>query len=60
MYLRKHPELNKMISVFLFKVLEEKPSDILTYAGDFFDQYIWINQTITGENYQHSNQALLK
>lgn len=38
LYLRKHPELNKMISVFLFKVLEEKPLDILTYAGDFFDQ----------------------
>lgn len=38
LYLRKHPELNNMISVFLFKVLEEKPEDILTYAGAFFDQ----------------------
>lgn len=28
-YLRKHPELQNMISVFLYKVLEEKPKDIL-------------------------------
>lgn len=27
-----------MISVFLFKVLEEKPKDILAYAGKYFDQ----------------------
>jgi len=25
LYLRKHPELNTLISVFLFKVLEDKP-----------------------------------
>lgn len=37
-YLRKHPELQNMISVFLFKVLEEKPKDILNYAGKYFDQ----------------------
>ena len=37
-YLRKHPELQNMISVFLFKVLEEKPRDILQYAGKYFDQ----------------------
>lgn len=38
LYLRKHPELQNMISVFLFKVLEEKPKDILAYAGKYFDQ----------------------
>jgi hypothetical protein len=37
-YLRKHPELQNMVSVFLFKVLEEKPKDILEYAGRYFDQ----------------------
>lgn len=37
-YLRKHPQLQNMISVFLFKVLEEKPKDILAYAGKYFDQ----------------------
>ena len=37
-YLRKHPELQNMISVFLFKVLEEKPKDILKYAGKYFDR----------------------
>ena len=36
-YLRDHPELNQLISVFLFKVLEEKPDNILEYAGKFFD-----------------------
>jgi DNA-binding Xre family transcriptional regulator len=38
LYLRRHPELQNMVSVFLFKVLEEKPGDILSYAGKFFDQ----------------------
>lgn len=37
-YLRQHPELQNMVSVFLFKVLEEKPKDILNYAGKYFDQ----------------------
>lgn len=37
-YLRKHPELQNLISVFLFRVLEEKPKDILAYAGKYFDQ----------------------
>jgi len=36
-YLRSHPELNTIISVFLFRVLEEKPDDVLSYAGQFFD-----------------------
>lgn len=40
MYLRKHPELNTIISVFLFRVLEEKPDNILQYAGKFFNMYI--------------------
>jgi len=38
-YLKKHPELSVMMSIFLFRVLEEKPVDVLSYAGKFFDQY---------------------
>ncbi|EAS03302.1 RIIa domain protein (macronuclear) [Tetrahymena thermophila SB210] len=37
-YLRDHPELNTIISVFLFRVLEEKPDNILAYAGRYFDK----------------------
>jgi hypothetical protein len=36
-YLRSHPEINSMISVFLCKLLEEQPENILSYAGKFFD-----------------------
>ena len=36
-YLRDHPELNTIISVFLFRVLEERPENVLSYAGKFFD-----------------------
>lgn len=36
--MREHPELNDLISVFLFKLLEEKPSNIISYAGQFFDR----------------------
>jgi hypothetical protein len=38
LYLRKHPELSVLMSIFLFRVLEEKPENLLTYAGKFFDQ----------------------
>lgn len=37
-YLRKHPEINKLVMTFLFKVLDDKPQDILGYAGKFFDK----------------------
>lgn len=36
-YLKNHPELSVMMSIFLFRVLEEKPEDVLDYAGRFFD-----------------------
>lgn len=38
LYLRKHPELNDLIQIFLFKVLEEKPQNVISYAGEFFDR----------------------
>ena len=37
-YLKQHPELHIMISIFLFRILEEKPEDLLQYAGRFFNQ----------------------
>ena len=37
-YMRDHPEIQKLVTVFLFKVLDEKPKDILSYAGKFFDK----------------------
>jgi len=35
-YLRAHPEIQHMVSVFVHQVLEHKPDDILSFAGDFF------------------------
>mmetsp|Transcript_20343 Transcript_20343/g.23045 ORF Transcript_20343/g.23045 Transcript_20343/m.23045 type:complete len:94 (+) Transcript_20343:74-355(+) len=37
-YLREHPELGWMVSVFLRKVLYEKPEKILHFSGEFFDR----------------------
>jgi len=37
LYLRKHPEISKLTTVFLLKVLDDKPKNILPYAGKFFD-----------------------
>ena len=34
-YLRKHPEIQKILKVFVGKVLQEKPDNILTFAGNF-------------------------
>jgi len=35
-YLRAHPEIRSLISVFVKQVLEYKPENILSFAGDFF------------------------
>lgn len=35
-YLRKHPELNKMISEFMMALLKDKPKEVLPYAVVFF------------------------
>ena len=37
-YLRAHPEINSLISLFIRKVLDERPDHILQFAGSFFDR----------------------
>ena len=37
-YFREHPELNAMVQLFIFKVLDDRPENILAYAGQFFDR----------------------
>jgi len=37
-YLRSHPELNMLLSLFMSKVLDDHPDDVVSYAGRFFDR----------------------
>lgn len=37
-YLRAHPEIDTLISVFVCKLLEDRPKDVLSYAGSFFEK----------------------
>ena len=37
-YYREHPEIQTLISVFVRKVLDERPENILEFAGSFFDR----------------------
>lgn len=37
-YFRQHPELACMTQLFIFKVLDDRPENILQYAGNFFDR----------------------
>ena len=37
-YLRAHPEISSLISLFVRKVLDERPDHILQFAGSFFDR----------------------
>ncbi len=37
-YFRAHPELNAMVQMFIYKVLDDRPDNILAYAGSFFDR----------------------
>ena len=35
-YLRKHPELKQLVSCFMRKLLQDRPSNPVLYAGAFF------------------------
>lgn len=37
-YLRKHPEIGIVIEFFVKKVLDERPANVLEFAGGFFDR----------------------
>lgn len=37
-YFRAHPELQSMMQLFIYKVLDDRPDNILAYAGQFFDR----------------------
>ena len=36
-YLRQHKEINYIIELFVSKILDDRPENILEYAGTFFD-----------------------
>jgi len=37
-YLREHPETNFIIETFIMKLLEERPQNIIKYAGELFNK----------------------
>ena len=36
-YFRAHPEVNGLLELFMTKVLDDRPPNVLEYAGTFFD-----------------------
>ena len=38
MYFRQHPELSGCMALFIRQILDDRPDDILKYAGTFFDR----------------------
>ena len=36
-YFRAHPEIQGLLELFMKKVLDDKPDNVLEYAGTFFD-----------------------
>jgi hypothetical protein len=37
-YFRAHPELMSLVQIFLWKSIDDRPENILQYAGNFFDR----------------------
>ncbi len=35
-YLAKHPELKAMLNIYMVKLLDQRPNDVLTFTGNFF------------------------
>ena len=38
LYFRQHPELMGLVGLFVRKILDDRPDDLLQYAGTFFDR----------------------
>ena len=38
LYFRNHPEIKGLIALFVRKILDDRPENILEYAGTFFDR----------------------
>ena len=36
-YFRAHPEVNGLLQLFMSKILDDRPENVLEYAGTFFD-----------------------
>ena len=36
-YLREHKEISGLLALFVSKILDDRPENILEYAGTFFD-----------------------
>jgi len=36
-YFRQHPEINGLLQLYVQKVLDDRPENVLEYAGTFFD-----------------------
>ena len=39
-YLANHPELKAMLNIYMIKLLDQKPDDVLTFTGNFFAKSI--------------------
>ena len=37
-YLKEHPELKEMLGVYLVKILDHQPDDVLSFTGNFFSK----------------------
>jgi hypothetical protein len=37
-YFRQHPEIRGLIALFVRKILDDRPENILEYAGTFYDR----------------------
>eukprot|EP00347_Sterkiella_histriomuscorum_P007467 403348804 len=37
-YFRQHPEIRGLMTLFVRKILDDRPDNILEYAGTFFDR----------------------
>ena len=36
-YFRAHPEINGLLQLFISRILDDRPENVLEYAGTYFD-----------------------
>ena len=55
-YFREHPELQALIQLFTRKLLADKPTEVLHFAGKFFDNASLSNVVMKASEEEKANE----
>ncbi len=56
-YLNNKPEIDRMLTIYMIKLLEERPQDVITFTGNFFNRNNLESHLKILEEHYYKNQG---